>query len=121
MHRMVRKIASETWAVTFAGLPKDNLPDHLQELLKTNTSPCKSGRAQVASSSEASFLTQVTAAPGILPLSGRPKRSAPLVSSPSSAKKKMPAPAPQEKKKTRKSLGALLGEEDSQGFVVVKP
>ena len=130
-HRMVRKIASETWAVTFAGLPKDSLPDHLQELLKTNTSPCKSGRAQVASSSEASFpssnssedsfLTQVTAAPGILPLSGRPKRSAPLVSSPSSAKKKMPAPAPQEKKKTRKSLGALLGEEDSQGFVVVKP
>ena len=129
-HRMVRKVASETWAVTFAELAKDSLPDHLQQLLKRNSSPCKSGRAQVASGSEASFpssnssedsfLTQVTAAPGILELGGRSKRSATLLSSPNSAKKKMPAPAPQTKK-TRKSLNNLLGEEDSQGFVVVKP
>ena len=129
-HRAVNKAASETWAVTFAGLAKESLPDHLQQLLKKNSSPCKSGRAQVASGSEASFpssnssedsfLTQVSAAPGILGSAGRSKRSAPLLSSPSSAKKKMPAPAPQAKK-TRKSLNNLLGEEDSQGFVVVKP
>ena len=129
-HRAVKKAASETWAVTFAGLAKESLPEHLQQLLKKNSSPCKSGRAQVASGSEASFpssnsseesfLTQVTAAPGILGMAGRSKRSATLLSSPSSAKKKMPAPAPQAKK-TRKSLNNLLGEEDSQGFVVVKP
>ena len=131
-HRAVKKAVSETWAITFASLPKDSLPDHLQQLLKKNSSPCKSGRAQVASGSEASFpssnsseesfLTQVTAAPGILGSAAtcRSKRSATLLSSPSSAKKKMPAPAPQAKK-TRKSLNNLLGEEDSQGFVVVKP